>query len=485
MSDLEKLDLSVRAELLKLARVLEIPAGSIAELGAAGAGDLQRLRRRISYCIHEERRDAFRRLAALVRVLPTRYAAHLAEHALGPALSARLVGELHPVHASKVAQHVSPGFIAELAPEVDPERVQDLVPQLPAELIRDVALLLVEAGDHITLGRFADALSPPQLRAVVAAIDSDATLLRVAFFVEKRSQLSKVIYNIDNDRIARIMRSAATQGLLPEALSIIDNVADDLKARLGNLMGAQDVDVLNALVDIAWKQRLWGPILRGMAHMHPRYQRRIVNLPAVKNEALLGDLVQAAYDEDLFEQALPLVRSMRPEFRRIVAHAALSRGEDIAEAVLRAAQRTGSWSLVLDLARYTDDAERDMLAGLDLLQRDDVLEDAVSAIDSEGRAAVALDIFRRLDAGARRRVADLIAADYAMPLDALLDVVDGDAEHLETIAAVLALLDEPGLRAAGEVLAARDAGLRRAVAEAARRAGVLDRLAPYLSASAA
>lgn len=481
---LQQLDLQTRAEVHKLAQLLKLSADQLADLGPAGAGDLARLRRHIAQRVNDDRRDGMRRLASLTRLLPARYAAGLAQRALGPRITARLVGEMEPLQARNIARHITAAFVADAAPHVDPERVQALVPTLPVEQVRDAALLLAEQGDYITMGRFADALSPQQLRAVVSAIESDAVLLRTAFFVERREQLSGIVYNIDNDRIARIMRTGTSEGLLPEALSVIDHVDDELKARLANIMGAQERDALNALVDVAHRQRLWAPILRGMAHMHPKFQRRIVNLPALRDEALLADLVRAAYEEDLFEQALPLVKPMRPELRRVVAHAALSQGNDVAEAALRAAQSGGHWDVILDLAQDTDAAERDMLAGLPVLQRREVLEDVIAAIDTPPRAEAALDILGRMPADGLHLAATAATDDYAMGLERILDLLPADSQQMHVLARALATLDDRLLRTAAEPVATRDARLRDAFTRAAQAAGVHDRLQPYLTDAA-
>lgn len=320
----------------------------------------------------------------LTRLLPGSTLARLAVTASGPRLSGRLVGEMDPIRAFKIAKRLPPEFLADTALHAEPARVREIIVRLPAELIRDAALVLVERKDYIVLGRFADALSAPAIRVVVAAVDGDAVLLHIAFYMEQTHQLTQIVNLIDNDRVARIMRTGTSQSLWPEALFIIDNVNPELRGRLANIMAEQDEATLDGLVGVAHQQNLWGPVLRGMARMHPRYYRKIVNLPAVRDEAVLSGLVNTAFAERLLEVTLPLTEPMRTEWRRVVAHATLKQGEAVAESALRAAHNIDRWDIVLDLYTYTDAAERNMIAGLTVMHNRRVLG-GIAAYRGPGR----------------------------------------------------------------------------------------------------
>ncbi|MCK5768828.1 hypothetical protein [Algiphilus sp.] len=473
------LDLAVRAEREKLARVIEMPVDQLGWLDGVSAANIQRLRQRISQTLYDARRDRFQRLEWITRFLPDRYVARLAVEALGPLLSARVVGEMDPLRARNIARHVPAAFVADVAPHIDPAKVQTLIPQLPVELVRDAALILVERGDFVTMGRFADGLSSQALRAVITAIDDDAALLRTGYLLDRRDQLSRIVHNIDNDRIARLMVCAAEQQLLPEALFIIEHVDGELKARLADLVGRQSEAVLDALVAVARRERLWGPVLRAIAHMQARQQRKIVNLPSVRDEALLGELVNTAYDEGLLQLALPLTRLMRPDYRRAVAHAALRQGADVALAALEAAHAGDAWPTLLDLAQHTDPAERDLLASLPVLRRREVIAALVQDLRSESDTAIAMDVLARMDEHGRAAVARALAADDGFLLDLLIDRVGDDAGRLDALVRLMAPLPEADRSRMAAVLARRSDAERAALDGAARAAGV-----PALTADA-
>lgn len=486
MAELHKLELARRAEIGKLATLIGVTPESLAELGgSASADELHRLRRRINKTMFDEKRERFIRLERVTRLLPAGYLARLAMEAFGPLLSARVVAEMNPLRARNIARNVTAEFVADVAPLIDPEKVEALIPQLPTELIKDAALLLVEREDYVTMGRFGDALSAHQLRAVVSAIDDDAALLRTAFFIEKREQLSRIIHNIDNTRIARIMRRGTEANLLPEALFIIDHVTDELKGRLADIMGEQDEETLDKLVSVAHEELLWGPILRGLSNIHPRYRRKIVNLPKVKNEGLLGDLVRAAYEEGLLAVALPLARVMRPDYKRVVAHAALKQGAEVAEAALEAAHSAGEWSTLLDLARYADESERQLLATLRVLRRPEAMEALLEALNSDAAADMLLDVVGRMDAEAQRTAAHILAAEGGALLEHLLDLAGGLHERWGTVARIIAQLEGSALDDAGRVLRRRSDAELAALRDGAKREKVWDTLAQQLEQAAA
>ncbi|WP_043770156.1 hypothetical protein [Algiphilus aromaticivorans] len=467
----EPLPLETRAEVGKLARLLDSPEAELTALGATGSEELRRLRRTIERQVFDNRHERFRRLARLARFLPARTVARIAMEGLGPLLAARVVARMDPYRVRGIARHITPSFVADIAPIIDPESVRVIVPHLRTELVRDAALLLVERADFVTMGRFADALSPQALRAVVGAIDDDATLLRTAFYLENREQLARIVHNIDNARIARIMRSGAQAELLPEALFVVDHVTDELKARLADLMGSQDETVLDALVMVARRQNLWGPILRALAHMHPRHMRKIVNLPSLRDEALLGELVQVAFEQGLMAVALPLARQMRREHKRIVATAALRQGEEVAEAALEAAQVAGEWATLLDLVQYVGDAERDQIAGLAMLQRPDVAEALIAEVRDPVTAETALSILARAPEATQRSAAGAMLSDGGTLLDLLLDHCMDSPDTLEHLLVVLAHTPEAHRSQAMRVLARREATERERLAAAADASG--------------
>lgn len=477
-------DLNTRAEIEKLAALTHLDVAELQPLAEGGAENLRALRRRINQRIFDESRDKFRALEKFTRLLPKGMIAKLAQNSLGPMLSGRVVGEMDPIRAFKIAKRLPASFLADAVPEAEPVKVREIIPYMPAALIRDVALILVEREDYILMGRFADALSAPAIRAVVGAVEDDAVLLKIAFYMEEKKQLTKVVHMIDNDRVARLIRTGTEKTLWPQALSVIDNVDADLRGRLANIMVEQDEATLNDLVGVAHEQNLWGPVLRALDKVNVKHHRKIVNLPAVKDETILGGLVASAYEEGLLEAALPLVRPMREEGRKVVAHAALKQGAEVAEAAFWAAQNTGQWDLILELAEHLDDAERDMIAGLPILRKPQVLRDVLAAGAADNKIALLLDFIERLDTEGQRAAAQVAIENDGDLLEAIIDVTR-KVNRWETLAIALAALDESGQREAGAVYRRQTEADRSAFAAAAKEKGVWNELVSALEGEAA
>ena len=413
-------DLETRAELEKLVAELKLDDATLNELAGAGAINIRRLRQSIQQKRHARKRAGFRKLAGLVRWLPKTYVAKLAQTAFGAELSGRVVGQMDPIRASRIARLLPPAFLADAAAAAEPERAREIIQLLPADVIRDAALILFERKDYILMGRFADALSAPAIRQVVASVPDDAALLQVAFFMEDKTQLGRILQMVDNERIATIMQTGMREDLWPQALSIIDNVSNELRARLANIMAAQDAETLNDLVSVAHRENLWGPVLRGLAQVNPKHYRKIVNLPAVRDEALLGDLITSAHEENLLEVALPLAERMRAEHQKTVAHAALKQGDELAEAALWAAHNSGRWDVLLELAQHLDDEERNVLARLPIARNRKVLRSLLSSAARAGRIPLLLDFAKRFEPEGLQLVVEIALENSADLLETII-----------------------------------------------------------------
>lgn len=485
MTDNARPDLETRAELDKLGHLLGLSADDLENLAVGGANNLRRFRQRVNQHIFNQRRDRFRRLETFTRLLPKSVVARLAESAFGPRLSGRVVGEMDPIRAFKIAKRLPPEFLADTARHVDPPRVREIIRRLPADVIRDAALVMVAREDYITLGRFADALSAPAIRAVVAAVHDDAVLLHIAFYMEEKSQLTSVVHMIDNERVASIMRTGTEHDLWPEALSVIDNVDDVLRGRLANIMADQDEATLDGLVGVAHEQNLWGPVLRGLAAMNPKHHRKIVNLPSVKDEAVLGRLVNTAYDEGLLEAALPLVRPMRAEWQKVVAHAALQQGPEIAEAAMWAAHNADQWDVAIQLFEYTNASERDMLARLPIVTNKHVLDGLIRTAARIDKLGLLLDFVERMETQGQRGAAELSLANEGELLESILDAARTTEGGWAPVAVALSTVDRDQLSHAGQVYRRQSDADRAAFQAAAREKGVWDNLEPALEDTAA
>ena len=328
--------LEARAETIKLARLLGQPAENFDYLLDQPAASIRRFREALSDALFDQHRQGFERLAKLSSLLPTGITATLASTLLGATMSGRVAGELPPERAVKLAQKLPTEFLTRVCVELDPRRAEPLIKQMPASIVIDVAKGLIEREDYITMARFVGALPQDVLEQTINAIDSDEVLLRVAFFVENKSQLDAVIRILDETRLHGAIQAATDHDLWPQALSLVTQIGDDLKGQLGDIVAGQDETVLDGLAHVAQAQQLWRPVLTAVASMHENNQRKVVNLPAVTRREVLEAIIDTAHQQNLWPTLLPLVALMNTKHQQSVAKIALQQDPALLEGILAA-----------------------------------------------------------------------------------------------------------------------------------------------------
>ncbi len=112
--------LAARAELLKLARLLNRDPDQLSYLEVVAADDLKAFREQLTEVLFASSSKTLIRLAVASKLLPTGVVATIAQRAFGPLLAARVAGLLDPGRAVDVAAKLPPDFLADVAIELDP-----------------------------------------------------------------------------------------------------------------------------------------------------------------------------------------------------------------------------------------------------------------------------------------------------------------------------------------------------------------------------
>ena len=222
---------STRAELMKLGRLLDVEVDELDYLRDISAEQLRALREQVTEVIFDSGGSALGRLAAASRLLPTSAIAAIAEHAFGPVLAARIAGLLDPGRAADVAAKLPTPFLAEVAVHLDPRRAVGVLARIPAERIAEVARELIAAQEHVTLGRFVGHLPDEATTLAVRAMD-DMTVLLVAFVLEERNGVDRVLALMDGQRVDGLLDAAIGTELWPEVLELLADVREPLRTRV-------------------------------------------------------------------------------------------------------------------------------------------------------------------------------------------------------------------------------------------------------------
>ena len=151
--------LASRAELVKLALLTGANESQLAYLEAVPSETLRQLRIALLERYARQQHAVIRRLAAFARWLPVWLIVPLARWWLGPALTARIAGEMPAPQAAAITQRLDPAFMADVAAWLDPRRARELIRLVTVDRIVDVAQSMLSRRDYVTMGRFVEFLA--------------------------------------------------------------------------------------------------------------------------------------------------------------------------------------------------------------------------------------------------------------------------------------------------------------------------------------
>jgi hypothetical protein len=194
---------AVRAEILKLARLLQREPGRLAYLEQLPLKDLKQLRVEVTETLFTDHEALLRRLAAASRLLPVSLVAGLSENTFGPILSARIAGLLEPHRADQVSQHLPTRFVADIAIELDPRRAEAVIARIPADRIGEITGELARRQEYVTMGRFVGHLEDDALAAAINTL-SDDDLVQTFLVMEDPPELDRLARLTDPERIERL-----------------------------------------------------------------------------------------------------------------------------------------------------------------------------------------------------------------------------------------------------------------------------------------
>jgi hypothetical protein len=216
--------IEVRAELLKLARLLGRAPDELAYLEAIGLTELRRLREQVTETLFDSHLGALNRLASASRLLPVGVVAQMGEKVFGPLLSARITGLLDPDRAVDVAARLPDGFLADVAVELDPRRASAVIARIPAQRIAAVTRELLARGEYVTMGRFVGHLPDESLQAAVD-VSGPEDLLQVALVLENRDRLGDLLEMVGPERTEQILAAAERAELGAEARELLERAS--------------------------------------------------------------------------------------------------------------------------------------------------------------------------------------------------------------------------------------------------------------------
>ena len=289
-------DLATEAELVKLAWALDTTPEGVAFARSMDHRDIRRLRERVVAVLYDEHRAAFRRVAAITRLLPIPVNVRIALRAFPPLLTTRIASEMAPDQAAELANRMPIEYLAEACLHLDPRRAAPLICRIKPDRVLAVVVELVDRGEYIALGRLLDAATDRIVIDAAAAI-SDEALLRIGLYAESAAPLTRAVAALPEQRLRRVVSCALTgpPDLHSAALALIARLDDDrLRGRLAEYAADADDGTLTRLLRTAIEVGAVGELLTAVAAMGPQARRRVLALPALAEHDTRTHLIRAA-----------------------------------------------------------------------------------------------------------------------------------------------------------------------------------------------
>ncbi len=245
-----------RAEILKLARMLDRDPASLDYLQTVPLNDLRELRDQITDVLWNAGGGFIGKVAAAAKLLPASLSATIGERAFGAVFCAQLAARLEPSRAIDVAAKLPTPFLADVAVALDPRRTSAVIAGIPADRIAEITAELVRRGEYVTMGQFVGHLDDDALKAAVAVMDN-AVLLRVGFVLDDKAGLDRLVALLPAGRMDGIIHDAAEQNLWLEALDLLAHLGADQRRQILDSPNALDEETLERIVACVVEHELW------------------------------------------------------------------------------------------------------------------------------------------------------------------------------------------------------------------------------------
>lgn len=301
--------LETSAEVLKLARLIDVEPADLAFLESVPPDELRELREGVTDRIFDAGARSLKRVAAGAKLLPSPLVATIAVKSFGALLCARAAGAVDPAKAIDVAKRLPSDFLADVTIQLDPRRVAAIISRVPVGLVVPVAAELGEREEHVTMGRFLAYVPDEAVVAAMAAL-SDEALLRTAFVLEHKERLDHALGLLPPERLPGIIANASRLGLWPEALDLLEHLSDVRRGPVADVVADQDPEVIEGLVAAVSGAGIWENLLPVVRVMSEEHCLRLAAHPAFHREAVLREVLAAAAGGGLWVDLVPLLRAL-------------------------------------------------------------------------------------------------------------------------------------------------------------------------------
>lgn len=301
------------AEVLRIANLMGVGEEDLAFLEPLSAEALYEFRQQLIEIYFEEN-PALKRFAKLAGVMPSAVIAKLTVDAIGPVLSARVVGEVDTKTAINVLKRVSIDFLCDTAIQADPRRIKPLFSESPTDIAKEIADELVRRKEYVAIGVLI-AFVENEVMEHALQNASDIDVLFSSFMVEEKDRLADGISMLSDERLASIIHTAADEGMWLEALDLMSHLETDEFRRVASQAMSLDKKTLGAMLEFATDNELlyiMAPAICLADDPTRAIETLLATTPKLK-KALLAEFDGADYSDELTEL---LEKYDTPELRK-------------------------------------------------------------------------------------------------------------------------------------------------------------------------
>lgn len=452
--------LETTAEILKLARLLDIDPARLDYLDAVPPEELRALREGVTSFIFDAGAHSLKRVAAGAKLLPSPLVATIARKSFGPLLCARAAGAVDPAKAIDVAKRLPASFLADVTIHLDPRRVADIISRVPEELVVPVATELGKREEHVTMGRFLAYVPDHAIVAAMTAL-SDEAMLRTAFVLEHKDRLDHALGLLPPERLPGIIANATKLGLWPEALDLLEHLSHERRGPVADVVADQSPEIIGGLVAAVSEAGIWENLLPVVGVMSEASRYRLAAAPAFHEPRVLGEIIAAADATAQWPELLPLIDALPDEVRRVASDLVARLDEPAVAALVKAVSVGELWPRLLPVVRSMSNESRMSLAAMSPFHQQQTLREIVAAAADSDLWVDLVPLLRALPAAT---FAELPAIVVDLPDDVLVRIVTDaveSADVLEPFVDILSGMDEAAQHSIVAVIESDDGALGR------------------------
>ncbi|MCW2498098.1 hypothetical protein [Jatrophihabitans sp.] len=223
-------------QIRRIARLLGIEPGQVADLDAVPVADLRVLHDQLSESLFVAHEESFARVASVSKVIPGAVAGKLAERFLQPALAARAAVMLEPSKAGDLVNKVSVTYLADIAVSLDPVRGQAVIRAIPPARVAEVARELLRRDELAAMAEFAGTVDKAALDAALA-VATPEQLVRVAPLLAWNDNIEEIVDELADERLDAILEAVADESLWVEASVLLRRLSPETLARVAARLG--------------------------------------------------------------------------------------------------------------------------------------------------------------------------------------------------------------------------------------------------------